>query len=254
MPALPVVSVRGGEAAKLCAIHQPHYLPWPRYFDKIARADVFIFLDDVEFTKNGWQNRNRLKGPQGAFLVTVPVHHRQHQKISDVVIAGDHWRRSHFQSLRTSYGKTAGYPRLERAVGDTLSHAWRSLADLDVALTMALLGLLGISTPCVRSSELDTPGSASLRLARLCRAVGATTYLSGAFAASAYLDPSVLAREGVGVRYHDWAAPRYRQAHPGTGFIPELSVIDLLASEANAAEIIASSGRVLDRLGPDLAS
>ena len=76
-------------------IHQPHYQPWLRYFQKIAASDVFILLDDVDYTKNGWQNRNKIKGPDGWLYLTVPVSSSLGMLIKDVPIANTSWASSH---------------------------------------------------------------------------------------------------------------------------------------------------------------
>ena len=118
----------------ICAIHQPHYLPWLRYFDKIARADVFVLLDDVQYNKNGWQNRNRIKGPQGAFTLTVPVSHRFQSGLAEVTVADQRWRRAHLAALTTSYGRTPGFAALLAAVQPHLETEWQRLVELDAAM------------------------------------------------------------------------------------------------------------------------
>jgi hypothetical protein len=229
----------------ICAIHQPHYLPWLRYLDKIARADVFVLLDDVQYSKNGWQNRNRLKGPQGAYLVTVPVRHRLTRTLTEVEIDGERWRHSHLASLRSSYGRAPGFAAFAAPIAEILSHPWRSLVELDAVMLRLWLDLLAIPTPVLRSSALRVPGEASERLANLCRAVGADHYLSGAYAAAAYLEPAVLERAGVGVLYHHWQAPVYRQPHPRAGFVPDLSIADLIAAEGtDARSLLDAAGEV----------
>ena len=90
----------------IVAIHQLHYLPWPRYFHKIAKADVFVVLDNIQFNKNGWQNRNKIKTATGSSIVTVPVLHQQSQLLSDVQTDNKNtWRRKHWNAFLTNYGE-----------------------------------------------------------------------------------------------------------------------------------------------------
>jgi hypothetical protein len=227
------------------AVHQPHYLPWLRYLDKVARADRFVVLDDAQFNKNGWQNRNRLKGPAGPYLVTVPVRHRFACPLGEVEVADDRWRRRHLQALRSSYGRMPGFDRFYRPVERLLGRPWRRLNDLNLELLQVLLELLDVRTPLVRASALAVPGRGSERLAALCRQVGASRYLTGAWAVGAYLEPATLTARGIAVDTHVWTAPTYRQAHPEAGFAADLSVVDLLAAEPErAGAILAASGRI----------
>jgi hypothetical protein len=230
----------------VCAIHQPHYLPWLRYLDKIARADVFVLLDDAQFNKNGWQNRNRLKGPQGPFTLTVPVRHRFAAPLLDVAIADAGFRRAHLAALRTSYGKAPGFDLLARPLAPLLAREWSHLVDLATETLGALLDLLHIRTTCLRSSALRVPGRATERLVAICGAVGATHYLTGAHAAGAYLEPERFAAAGLGLLVHEWTAPVYEQAFPAAGFVPDLSIVDLLAARGESArDVLASAGRVV---------
>jgi len=90
----------------ICAIHQPQYLPWLGYFDKIDRADVFVLLDTVQYKKNEWQNRNRIKTATGAQWLTVPVCYHYPELIKDVTINNrERWAHKHQQALRTNYAK-----------------------------------------------------------------------------------------------------------------------------------------------------
>jgi len=239
-----------GRPRRICAIHQPHYLPWLPYIDKMTRADVFVVLDDVQYTKNGWQNRNRLKGPQGPFTITVPVRKPYGRPISDVEIADDRWPRAHLNAVRTSYGRCPGFGRLEEALAPVLERPHRLLADLNWQLLLTLRDLLEIATPLRRSSEMNIAASSTRRLGAICAAVGATHYLTGVHAASAYLDTPLLERSGVEVLYHRWSAPEYDQPHPRAGFASNMSIIDLLAAAPDqAAELLARAGQVDDRSG-----
>ncbi|MBN2308795.1 MAG: WbqC family protein [Candidatus Hydrogenedentes bacterium] len=220
---------RSGEGAPgmLVGIHQPHYLPWLRYFEKIARSDAFIVLDTVQFSKNGWQNRNKIKTARGVGLLTVPVHANLHDPIARIAVRRDgKWRRKHWQSIRQSYAK-APYFEAHAAFFETVyAQDWALLADLNRHLLDYFLAALGIDTPVAYASELDVPGTATERLANLVKAVGGDTYYSGAFALDEYLDADLLAREGIGLELQDWTAPVYPQLHGP--FVADLSIIDLI--------------------------
>lgn len=229
----------------LFAAHQPHYLPWLRYLHKIAVADVFVLLDDAQYTKNGWQNRTRVKGPDGAVLLTVPVHASLGDRICDVGPAGGLWRRRHLASLDACYGAALGPWRAELA--DVLDHAADgSLASVAEGTLSWLLDAFGIGTPVVRSSALGVGGRASGRLAAIGRALGADAYLTGAHALDAYLAGAPFAAAGIEIAVQRWACPRYPQRFARVGFTPDLSAVDLLVNQpGRALDVLLSGGEVL---------
>ena len=101
----------------ILAAHQPQYLPWMGYLDKISKADVFLILDDVQYKKNEWQNRNRIKAPNGPQWITVPVHYRFPQRIREVAIDNrPPWRRKHQEALRSSYARTPHFDEVMSAI------------------------------------------------------------------------------------------------------------------------------------------
>lgn len=232
----------------VAAIHQLHYLPWLRYYHKIAVADVFILLDDNQFEKNGWQNRNKIKGPQGAVYLTVPVQDAYLRPINAVRIADSQprWGEKHLRAIEMNYMKAEYFGAHQSFLRETYARRWESLALVSNAILDYTLQTLGIRTPVVRSSELDVPGQATERLIGLCRAVGADTYLSGAYAFQAYLDADVMMAAGLKLAIQEWHCPEYRQLYPSQGFVPDLSILDLMLNEGSSAfSILMSGGQVV---------
>jgi len=216
----------------IVAIHQAHYLPWLRYIHKVASCDVFVVLDDVQFTKNGWQNRNRIKGSQGPVLLTVPVRDASFKPIN-VVRVDDQapWREKHWKSLQSSYGRSPFFARYKERFEHAFAKRWDLLAPLNHHLLEAICEAFGVQTQIVLSSDLGVWGKGTERLVKICQRLGATEYVTGAFAASNHLDAQPFADAGISLRTQIWECPPYRQQFPSRGFIADLSCIDLLFNE-----------------------
>ncbi len=211
----------------LCGIHQLHYLPWLRYFDKIARADVFIVLDNIQYNKNGWQNRNKIKSVSGPLLLTVPVHAPLGYTLDEVTIDETQlWRKKHWAAIQQSYRRAPYFADHEVFLKDVYAREWRTLNDLNRHMLEYYVRALNIQTRIVYSSELNVPGIATERLINLMRAVDADSYYSGAYALDQYLDAAQLEAAGIALQLQEWHAPVYSQFHEP--FVPDLSVIDLL--------------------------
>jgi hypothetical protein len=220
---------------------QPGYLPWLGYFDQMQRADIFVHLDDVQFDKHGWRNRNQVKGPKGANWLTVPILHsgRFGQSVLDVEVDYRRdWQRKHLATLRQSYSRAPFVDAVMPQLNPILERHWDRLVHLDLAIIEWLALTLGISTPCFRASQLGIAGERSDRLLSFCLHFGATRYLSGG-AARDYLDVDKFSKAGVEVVWQDYAHPTYRQQHGP--FVAYLSTIDLLLNEGPASLGILSS-------------
>lgn len=208
-------------------IHQLHYLPWLRYFDKIHHSDVFVVLDDIQFNKNGWQNRNRVKTSSGTTLLTVPVFMHAGQRLDEVRIHnGTPWRRKHLGTIEQGYARAPYFTEYVGFFRDTYAREWERLNDLNRHMLRFFVDALGIRTRLVYSSDLRVRGTATERLSNLIKAVGGDTYLSGAYALEAYLDAGLLEREGITLDLQEWHAPVYPQRHGD--FVADLSIVDLL--------------------------
>jgi hypothetical protein len=239
-------------AAMLVSIHQPHYLPWLRYCDKIARSDLFILLDDVQYEKNGFQNRNKIKTAQGWAYLTVPVQKPTGRVIREIKIDNlTDWREKHQRTLEMSYRRAPHFERYWPEWIALYEQEWTHLAALNREMLLLILRQLKISTPVVLSSDLPTRGRATERLAELCGAVGGDSYLSGRYALEAYLDPTILSSAGIGLALQEWQAPTYCQLYPAAGVLPDLAVVDLLFNTGPAArEILRGSGSTIWTAGP----
>lgn len=207
---------------------QPSYLPWLGYFDQLYKSDIFVLYDDVQYDKHGWRNRNRIKTPQGAQWLTVPVLTRHQGKPTNREVRispGDPWRRKHLQALRLHYGNAAAFAEVFPALEAWLAAEWEWLWQLNLAGLRLLCELLGIRRDIRLSSTLGIGGARSERLVRICQALGADAYLSGD-AARDYLDPSAFAAAGIRLEYQAYRHPTYAQLHGA--FVSHLSVVDLL--------------------------
>jgi hypothetical protein len=235
------------------AIHQPHYLPWLGYFAKWAAADLFVFLDTVQYEKNGWQNRNRIKTRDGPRWLTIPVHARLGMTIRDVTIdAGQPWRARHFGAIDNAYAGAPSWPRHRDALRGFYDREWERLAPLAVESARWLAGALGVSIPTRLASELAVADAsrpdATARLVAICQAVGADTYLAGRDGAI-YLDASQFASAGIVVATQRYDHPAYAQRHGE--FAPFLSALDLLLMHGDEALDILCGGNTWSPLSPE---
>lgn len=219
----------GEPAATTAVVLQPGYLPWLGFFDQMRRADVFVYYDDVQFDKNGWRNRNRVKSTDGRpYWLTVPVRHRGEGRPAINRIGIDRrapWARKHVGTLRQHYSAAPHREPYLSELERTLSRDWTRLVDLNCEVTRLMAGWLGITTPTVLASELNVEGRRTERLVRICRRLGAGRYLTGD-AARGYLEVDRFSSAGIDVAWHAYAHPRYRQLHGA--FVTHLSAIDLL--------------------------
>jgi hypothetical protein len=225
------------------AIHQPQYFPWPPYVHKVMSADIFVYLDTVQFSKNGLQNRNQIKTAQGPLWLTIPVKHELGRSISDIEIADLRGTEKHWKTLVTSYGRTAGFKRWGDELQALLTKKSGSLADIAIASTEWMLRKLQVQAKRMRASEIpEAHGHASELIASICQTLGASEYLTGT-GALAYMNPKDFSAVGCGVSVQEWEPISYGQAHPAIGFVPDLSTLDLLLNcPDSAAEMIAAAG------------
>ena len=210
------------------AIHQPQYLPWLPYLMKIEESDVFIFLDTVDFQKNGLQNRNQIKTAQGAHWLTVPVRQQLGQKIRGVKIdTSIDWRRKHWQTIQQCYRKAPAFNAYEKDLEAFYAREWDGLNELNIELTMLMLRWMNIRTQIMRSSQMKATGAASDLVLNLCLEAGATRYLSGTGGKN-YIEPEAFEKAGVEIVYRPSVLPEaYPQLFPQAGFINHLSALDI---------------------------
>jgi WbqC-like protein family len=232
--------------AVVCVIEQPNYLPWLGYFDLMRQSDVWVWYDDVQYTKRDWRNRNRVAAGETLEWLTVPVKSkgRFEQRICDVEIDDSRpWRRRHLETLRRCYARAPFFAPMFAMVEEALAAGDVRLADLTIRLGESVSARLGLQPAFFRSSRLpQTRGGRQERLLKICRAVGADVYLSGP-AARAYIEPRGFAAAGIELRYVVYDdAPYARGPKP---FVPNLSIVDALAwlGPEGTARALAARGR-----------
>lgn len=223
----------------MVVISQPRYLPSCGYLHRAYLADLFIYLDIVQYTPRDWENRNRIKGPNGAQWLSVPVRYTSRdQRILDAQIDSRGWVHRHLRTLELNYRRAPYFEQVYRVVRPVFEKPWGKLWELNVALTGALLELLGWSVPWVCASEIDVGARKGQELLiALCHKAGARVYLSGPLGRN-YIEPLRFRESGLGLVFHDYHSPVYPQLFGA--FVPKLSAIDLLfnCGPESAARIV----------------
>ncbi len=219
----------------IVAAHQPHYLPWLGYLDKLAKADVFVVMDDLQFEAQNFQNRQRVKLAAGPHWLTVPlVHAEQTARIVDRKIDNTgrggrhHWQHRHWRTLEVHYGRAPHFAQFAPALEDVYVRRWDYLVELDLHMLELARNWLRITRPIVRASSLGLRGAKTERIISMCEAVGAKTYLTGRGGSTGYLDTDALARAGISVIWQRFHHPQYPQRYGGLGFASHLAFLDLL--------------------------
>ncbi len=209
-------------------ILQSSYLPWLGYFDQIARSDVFVIYDDVQFEKGSWRHRNRIKTSQGIKWLTVPVltKGKALPLINQVRINNvDHWQRKHIKTLEQNYRKSEYFETYAGDLFQILECKWELLTDLNLTLIKWFMSVLGINTKLVMSSDLNIEGYGTSRLIEIIKYLGGTSFYEGA-AGKNYIEENLFESEGIQIVYQEYEHPTYTQLFEG--FMPYLSVIDLI--------------------------
>jgi hypothetical protein len=211
----------------IVSVHQPQYLPWLGYFDKIDRADVFVLLDTVQFKKNEWQNRNRIKTAQGVQWITVPVLYHFPQLIREVEINNrEKWQHKQRKTILSNYRKAPCWSTLAPFFEEIFSTDWDTIAKLNIHVVKRLAAILGIETPLFVASDMDAfPEDPDERLIAIARHFGADAYLAGS-GGHDYMDLEKYREDGVDVIFQEYRHPVYNQLYGD--FEPFLSVIDLI--------------------------
>lgn len=210
------------------AIHQPNYAPWLGYFAKIAAADVFIFLDDVQFSKNSYINRVQIDAGGKPRWLTVPVSYSFGDPINRVVAGDADWRKAHLDALKTYYRNASDFPRVWSWLCATFANLPRNnIAETNAALIERIAAALGLRCRFYRSSEFQIEGAkGDDRLIALATRFGpGATYISGKGGAN-YQSPEKFAAAGIVLEYNSFSPSPYDQGHPE--FLPGLSVLDAL--------------------------
>jgi hypothetical protein len=213
----------------IVAGHQPNYLPYLGFFDKLRRSDVFIIEDNVQIERQGFTNRNRILTAGGVRWLTVPIEHANKQLlINQVKIANaaePDWQNRHWLTLKHSYCKAPYWNQFNGFFKDTYERQWGLLIDLNMHLIKGIMGFLGIDKPLALSSSLGVSGKKTELIIAQCKKVGADMQLSGN-GCREYIDDKRFSQEGIKLTFQEFNHPTYPQTC--TGFVPNLSVVDYL--------------------------
>jgi hypothetical protein len=212
---------------KTVAILQSNFLPWKGYFDIIHDVDVFVFFDDVQYTKNDWRNRNRVKLPTGLSWFTVPVNGHMDQKINEVMIDySQDWRQKHKNILEAAFSKAPYWESYKDLVNRIYSFRPDTLSQLNQMAIQTVSNELGIDVVFYDSKYYPSDKKKTDRLLQLLELFGADVYVSGP-AAQDYIEPEKFRNAGIELRYKDYSGyPEYPQLYGG--FVHGVTVLDVL--------------------------
>lgn len=212
---------------KRVAILQSAYIPWKGYFDIIHDVDEFIFLDDVQYTRQDWRNRNRIKTADGPAWLTIPVGTNLKRRICDVELPSTSWPRQHWSRIEASY-RTAPFfetyrPLFERIY---LDEKWMTLSEWNQHLIRTIAAVLGITARFRDSREFQSRSRRLDRVLDILRDADADVYVSGP-AARIYIEPERFARERIELEWKSYDGyPEYAQPYPP--FAHDVTILDLL--------------------------
>ncbi|MDZ7266428.1 MAG: WbqC family protein [candidate division KSB1 bacterium] len=215
---------------KIIAAHLPVYLPGAALFHKLARADALLFADHLQYSKRSVINRGRIKTPEGARWLTVPVltRGRGRQAIREVEInRNEAWARRHWRSLQTNYHPAPYFLQFADRFAAIYRREWRRLLDLNLALFETLCACLEMTKPVHLSSELALAGTAQPWLIAAIKQLGGTAYLAEASALP--LPAAAFAEAGIALLSLPRRVERYHQLYGE--FLADLSVVDVLFNE-----------------------
>lgn len=228
------------------AILQPTYLPWVGYFEMIAAADIFVVYDHVQFVKKSWHHRNRIKGPNGEILLTIPAKKAPRETAlcnTELALVYEKALSDHWVSISHAYKKSPYFDNYSAALQSLYSAKYTSLTDLTVTFIRYFCEQLGITTPFLNSSSflLDrTLTNSTEKVIELCRKANITA-LYDANGAQSIIDTVVFDENHISISFQNYEHPTYSQLF-GV-FLPYMSILDLLLNEGPLSLDVIKKGR-----------
>jgi hypothetical protein len=212
---------------KKVAILQSNYIPWKGYFDIIAKADVFVIYDEVQYTKNDWRNRNVIKSQNGLQWLTIPVRQETlDQKIFESKIFTNNWQKKHISSLQGNYTKAKCFHEYKERIFSMYENQSNYISEVNISFIKDICNLLDIKTQIIDSRELNLTGDKNVRLLEACKKLNATAYISGP-AAKNYLNEELFKNEKIEIEWMNYDGYRqYKQIHEP--FEHGVSILDLI--------------------------
>jgi hypothetical protein len=220
---------------KKIAILQSNYIPWKGYFDIIKMADVFVFYDEVQYTKNDWRNRNQIKTPNGLSWLTIPVlQNSLNQKINETFVSHFNWNKKHWNSITCNYSKAPFFKPFESEIQQLYSSIeTQNLSEINQIFIKKISEILNIETDIIDSKALNLLGDKNERLIDAVKKLNGTHYISGPSAKS-YLDVNKFEAESIQVDWVDYNGyTEYSQLYGD--FKHNVSILDLIFNEGTNA-------------------
>lgn len=227
------------------SIHQPYYLPWIGFFDKLDQSDIYVILDKVDRSHRGLFNRNYILTPKGKLLLTVPIQKGELQISKVRIDNSSKWKAKHWGAIESNYKKTPFWAMYEKHFKELYDQEWEYLCELNICFIKLFCDILGIDVKFYRESEFNEEfGMNSERIANIVQKLNGDIYISGS-GARAYNNPDHFNSKGIKLLYQNFHHPHYRQKW-GNEFTANLSIIDLIFNHGpDSINIIRSSRKEL---------
>lgn len=224
------------------SIHQPNYLPWLGFFDKIKQSDKFVILDNVQYPrgKNHFGNRNKIKIHNGSKWLSAPVLGKSEKKnFNEIGFKNDDWRREHLRLIEIFYKDAPYFKKYFHSINDILLYDFKTISSLNVHLINYFIRVLGIETEIILSSNIVTDDiSGADRITTILEKLNATKYITGSGPGSIrYINEDDFKKRNIKLIWQHYKHPVYKQLHGE--FIPYMNILDLLFNEGpNSINII----------------
>ena len=218
------------------SIHQPNYIPYLGYFYKMAKSDVFVFLDDVQFSKGAVHNWNNVNSKGGPVRMSIPVSHHMGDLINEVECTdGLRWKRKHLRTLEMNYVKAPYFEMVYEGFKAVLNQSGENLAELNENIILWMKEGFGLRCEVKKSSEMNIVTAKEERVIDIVSTLGGDVYYSGNGAA-VYQKEQHFAERGIKLVYSDYRPVPYPQIH-GYEFTPNLSALDYVMNCGFDSEI-----------------
>jgi len=234
---------------KIVTIHQPESFPWMGFFNKMIMADDYIILDNVDFRKNYFQNRNQILTKQGPAFITIPVDNKKYKAINEIrIVEQKNWQKKQFATLCQTYSKSPYYNLHKEFLESLYSSEYELLIDFNMRVIDYVRRVLDIDTPMSMASDLNVRGTSTELLIELCKKHNATHYLAGRDGIN-YLNTDLFNDAGIKIIFQDFNIPEYQHFNHNS-FYPFMSVFDLLFNypPCEARALIESGDLLYERI------